>query len=99
MLGIVDRVLAKNSPYSHGKNYALYYYCSTGKVFPESMGIKGEKAKNGEIVQVVVELSKGRIEFHINSFDKKSKLIVSNTILKEDNRLFVPSIEMFYSNE
>jgi hypothetical protein len=48
VLGIVDRLAGKNNQYSFGKNYAIYYYCANGYVYPTNLGIKGEKVNNGE---------------------------------------------------
>jgi hypothetical protein len=50
MLGIVDRLVGKNNQCSHGQNYAIYYYCYNGLVYPSNLGIKGVKVNNGETV-------------------------------------------------
>jgi predicted SnoaL-like aldol condensation-catalyzing enzyme len=67
MLGIVDRVKGKNNQNSQGKDYAVYYFCYNGQVYPRNLGINGEVINSGEIVEVVVELSKGKVEFKVGN--------------------------------
>jgi hypothetical protein len=50
MLGILDRLAGKNNQSSYDKNYAIYYYCYNGQVYPLNLGIYGVKVKNGETV-------------------------------------------------
>jgi hypothetical protein len=42
-LGVVDRIEGKNNQYSYGKDYAIYYSCFSGTVYPKKLGIKGGK--------------------------------------------------------
>jgi hypothetical protein len=49
MLGILDRLVGKNNPFSYGQNYSIYYYCSNGNVYP-NFGNIGVKVNNGETV-------------------------------------------------
>jgi hypothetical protein len=84
MFGIVDRLAGKNNQYSYGQNYAIYYYCYDGRVFPYSLGIKGVRINNGETVEVVVDLSKGKVEFKVSDIIKAT--VNDYKILKETNR-------------
>jgi hypothetical protein len=70
MLGIVDRLAGKNNQYSQGKEYAIYYYCYDGYVYPSNLGIKGVKINSGETMEVVVDLSKGKVEFKVSNVTK-----------------------------
>jgi hypothetical protein len=60
-LGIVDRIAGKNDKGSWGKDYAIYYSCEDGTISPKNLGVKGQKVKNGEIMEVLVDLPKGKV--------------------------------------
>jgi hypothetical protein len=97
MLGIVDRLAGKSNHYSSNQDYAIYYYCFNGYVYPYNLGINGVKVNSGEIVEVVVDLSNGKVEFKVS--DIVFATVNGYQILAENNRQFVPSIEMYNTND
>jgi hypothetical protein len=40
--GIIDKFSGKSDNDSLGKDYAIYYYCYNGQVYPTKLGMKGE---------------------------------------------------------
>jgi hypothetical protein len=83
-LGILDRLLGIGNQYSLNQNYAIFYYCFDGFVYPNCLGIKGVKVNKGETVSVIVDLSKGNVEFKVNDIIKVT--VNGYKILTEANR-------------
>jgi hypothetical protein len=84
ILGIVDRLTGKNNTDSHGQNYAIYYDCRDGSVYPQNLGIKGVKVINGETISIIGDLSKGKVEFKVNGIIQAT--VNDYKILTENNR-------------
>jgi hypothetical protein len=84
MLGVVDRLIGKDKQLSHYEKYAIYFHCYDGKVFPNSLRIYGVKVNKGETVEVVVDLSKSKVEFKVSDIIKAT--VNNYKILTETNR-------------
>jgi hypothetical protein len=52
-------------------------------VFPTNLGVKEPKISNGETVEVLAGLFKGKIEFRVSNITKET---ISWNILKESNK-------------
>jgi hypothetical protein len=83
-LGIVDRLVGKSDQDSCGKDYAIYYYCYNGQLYPTKLGIKRVSLNNGDTVEVSVDLSKGKVEFKVSDIIKAT--VNNYKILAENNR-------------
>lgn len=78
-------------------NYGVYYFCYNGFIYPTSLKAKGVAVNSGETVEVVVNLTKGKVEFKVDGIIKAT--VENNEVLTEPNRSFVPSIEMTSIND
>jgi hypothetical protein len=63
----LDRTSGKNNQFSSGKDYALYYDCFNGNVYPYHLGVKGIKVNVGETVEVIVDLTRGKVDFKVSN--------------------------------
>jgi hypothetical protein len=64
LVGIVDRLVAKNLVLSSFQNLsAIHYHCFNGQVYPTSLQKNGVTISNEECIEIEVELSIGKIKF------------------------------------
>jgi hypothetical protein len=83
LVGVVDRLSGKNNSTSQEQNYAIGYTAG-GQVYPSHFGAQGGGFSQGEVVEVKVDLSKGKVEFKVSESVRAT--INNYSVLMEKNR-------------
>jgi hypothetical protein len=84
MVGVVDQLIGRNNThYSYNNSYSILYCGYNGHLYPK-FGYYGDGFKSGDIVEVVVALSKAQIGFRVSGV---TIAVISNcSVLAEANR-------------